>query len=158
MRSAIPILALCVACAATEQPPVERGFLAGSEPSRLAVVVEDHLAYPYELEQLVVALDGSLLYRSMTPNGPVIEIAELTGLPAGDHVLAVLADVSYASGSFDDRCLATVRKSTSFRLTRPTSSIRIHLGQGDVTYPFAERLRVDPRFVGYGAESATGCE
>lgn len=157
MKLALPFAFACVACASAT-PQASRGFHAGAEPPRLGVVVEDHLGWPYRLERLLVVLDGSVIHDSRAPEGPVIEVAELSGVPLGDHTLQVLAKVAYASGSFDDECTATLRTARAFTITGRSTSVRLDLYASDVTRPFGERVRADTRVMGYYGESVSGCE
>ena len=150
-RASLGVVATCVVVMAgcgSASPSAESPRPLGTEIS-----VENHLAWPYTLRELSVALDGQLLHRTFVPSDSRELIARLD-LPPGPHTLSFAATASFASGTFGHECDARMRGNKTFEVGSPSPTVDLILYAKDATYDFVDR--VDARFVTRGVRPARG--
>jgi hypothetical protein len=133
--------------------PMEPATAPVGDPGDLEVVVENHLGWPYRVTEVVVALDGALLYRRRGEPGPRTRAARLPRLPPGDHTVLLLARVGYSSGSVSDACELTLRGSQTFSLGPRAARVTLDLYASGPNESFTDRVRLDVRREGTFATS-----
>jgi len=143
MRTLLALAGLGVVaagCHPAQPPKAPRG-----DPGDLEVVVENHLSWPYRVTEVVVALDGALLYRRRGEPGLRTQAARLPRLPAGAHTVQLLARVDYTSGSVSDPCALTLRASDTFSLGARAARVTLDLYASGPNDSFTDRVRLDVR-------------
>jgi hypothetical protein len=140
------LLALGCGANATIAPPIPP---ADAPPESVTVYVDRALAAPYRLEQLIVALDRTLLFLKLDEEaGPWMRDLGTHRVAPGDHQLWVTAVVSLPCGWMDGpRMHVMLRRMRNFTAgNRPVAaSVVIDDLRESPIFPFAERL--DLRFV-----------
>lgn len=130
------VLALSNCSAAARRPHTPR-----PPPGMVRIVVHDNLAWPFELERVVVVLDGTALYNRRDPPSPPLDVAFLRAVQ-GEHVVQMLVEASYASGSVGRRCVIDQRASRSFVVGASGVSVDIDVHATDWSRDFPARLGI----------------
>jgi hypothetical protein len=156
-------------CAATPDPkPAAPSWSAAGEP--LTVIdFADGSAWPFEVESVLVAVDGSIVYRDEIGPGREgmrrLRLAELERVVEGDHTLQVKIVARYASTRLDGRdgCRVVMRRATSWTSGSAPVSVMIRVDGHDVTRRFDERLALGVAVAGdlgapFVAEATTTVE
>jgi len=114
----------------------------------MTIGLENHLPWPYTLESIAVALDGELLYRRSADMPQQVLVADLRGLPAGDHTVQIHASVLYKSGTMGDPCSIRVRSARTVELGNRSAVVTLDIHATGVTRDFVRRVQLDIRTSG----------
>jgi hypothetical protein len=108
--------------------------------------VHDRLAWPYELEELTVALDGVVLHRG---GGDARRPLARLDLEPGDHTLEVRAVVRYSAALLgDESCRVEARREQGVRVGWEPASVAVVVGLRDAVRPFLERVALGVELAG----------
>jgi hypothetical protein len=114
-----------------------------------ALVLEDHLGWPFAVDRIAIAVDGKPQYISREPRPGLVGRLDLA---PGQHILRLEAVTSYPSGSAGSDCRVRFRTTKTVRVDAPPASMILDLYQKSLVRRFDERpdvvLRVHGRSEG----------
>jgi hypothetical protein len=136
-------------------PPSSADAVAPPQP--VALRVQDHLGWPFQLERLIVTVDGKTLQNVDLPRSGAApgEIRVDVALPPGEHALSLLAVTQLATTPSGHRCVMELRSDHAF-VTRAgaPAELTADLFTRGVQRDFRDRFAVAYRFQGRREESA----
>lgn len=112
------------------------------EPGSAVVQLDNHLGFPYALEQLDLLVDGQPVRRDVRTPDREVHTAWVgpLHLSPGRHVLVARVVVSYPNSPAGDRCWIELRVVRLFAMDRRAARIVLDLHAHGVTAEFADRV------------------
>lgn len=132
----------CASSAAEAEAPAP-------EPGSAVVRLDNHLGFPYALEQLDLLVDGQPVRRVRTDDREVQTAwAGPLHLSPGRHVLVARVVISYPNSPAGARCRLELRTVQLFAMDRRAATIGLDLHAQGVTDDFSRRVALAVRAVG----------
>jgi len=106
---------------------------------------ENHLAWPYRLRSVAVALDGEPQYLRVGEIPSRVPIAAYANLPTGEHTVTVRLVAAYSGGMLSDGCEVTLRGARTFVIGGQPALVTLDVHTGGVTSDFVQRVSLAVR-------------
>lgn len=141
--------ALLAGCGAPDRSAsTHAGLTPAGGPASASILLQNHLPWPYKLEQAAVALDGELQYAKTGEIPSQTWVAVYDKLPTGEHTIQVRATALYGSGTIGDQCSILLRATHTFKLGAAPARVILDVHTDGITQDFVKRVRLDIRATG----------